>query len=75
MQRYTMATQHDEIQSANAAQHTPDPRQQDLPLQKFYDTELLEIPVEAGKLLEDYSKIPSDDILPHILQVVSAALS
>jgi hypothetical protein len=61
-----MATQHDEIQSANAAQA------QDLPLQKFYDTELLEIPAKTGKLLEDYSKIPSDDILPHVLQVVSA---
>jgi hypothetical protein len=65
-----MATQHDDIQPANAAQH--DPQKQDLPFQKFYDTELLEIPAKAGKLLEDYSKIPSDEILPHILQVVSA---
>ena len=67
-----MATQHDEIQSANARHSSELP--QDLPLQKFYDTELLEVPAKAGKLLKDYSKIPEDDILPHILQVVSAAL-
>ena len=64
-----MTTQHDEIQSSNAEHQTSHP--QDLPLQKFYDTELLEIPAKAGKLLEDYSKIPSDDVLPHVLQVVS----
>jgi hypothetical protein len=64
-------TQHHEIQSANKTPSNP----QDLPLQKFYDTELLQVPVKAGKLFEYYSKIPSDDILPHILQVVSRAIS
>jgi hypothetical protein len=68
-----MAT-HDEIQPANVASQPPFDLQQaqDLPLQKFYNTELLEVPARAGKLLEDYSKIPTDEILPHILQVVSA---
>jgi hypothetical protein len=67
-----MTTQHDEIQSSNAA-HQQDTQQiQELPLQKFYDTELLEIPARTRKLLEGYSKIASEDILPHILQVVGA---
>jgi hypothetical protein len=69
-----MTTQQEEIQPANTA-HPSNPQQaQDLPLQKFYDTELLEIPPKAGKLLEDYSKIASDDVLPHVLQVVSGPI-
>jgi hypothetical protein len=53
--------ENDEIRPVNA---------QELPLQKFYDAELEEVPEKARVLLEGYSKIPSDDVLPHILEVV-----
>jgi hypothetical protein len=43
----------------------------DVPIEKFYDAELGEVPEPARKLLEGYSKIPADDVYPHILQVVS----
>ena len=42
----------------------------DLPLQKFYDAELEEVPEKAKKLLQEYSKIPPDEVLPHVLEVV-----
>jgi len=46
---------------------------QELPLQKFYDTELLEVPKNAEDLLERYSKIPRDEILAHILETRNKA--
>ena len=42
----------------------------ELPLQKFYDAELEEVPEKAKKLLQEYSKIPPDEVLPHVLEVV-----
>jgi 2-polyprenyl-3-methyl-5-hydroxy-6-metoxy-1,4-benzoquinol methylase len=38
-------------------------------LQQMYDTELLEVPEQARQVLEQYSKVPSDEVFPHILQV------
>ncbi|KAF2669794.1 hypothetical protein BT63DRAFT_423785 [Microthyrium microscopicum] len=43
-------------------------------LQNFYDTDLLEVPPEAQKLLESYSHIPSDEVMPHILNIRDEAL-
>lgn len=43
----------------------------ELPLQKFYDAELLEVPEQARKILETYSRIPEDEVLAHVLEVVS----
>jgi hypothetical protein len=40
-------------------------------LRNFYDSELLEVPEQAKHILETYSHIPPDEVLPHILQVVS----
>jgi hypothetical protein len=42
-----------------------------IPIEKFHDAELSEVPEPARKLLEGYGKIPPDDVYPHILQVVS----
>lgn len=47
--------------------------QTQLPLQSFYDAELLEVPPPARKLLEEYSKIPPEAVLPHILEVRNRA--
>jgi hypothetical protein len=40
-------------------------------LQKWYNTELEEVPQDMQKLLENYSEIPPDEVLPHIIEVVS----
>jgi hypothetical protein len=42
-----------------------------LPLQQYYDTELEEVPGDMQRLLEKYSRIPRDEVLPHIIEVVS----
>jgi hypothetical protein len=49
------------------------PTHTQLPLQPLNDAELLEVPAPARKLLEEYSKIPSDEVLPHILEVRNQA--
>jgi len=47
--------------------------QTQLPLQRFYDAELLEVPDSARRILEEYSKIPPEEVLPHILEVRNRA--
>jgi hypothetical protein len=54
--------QNDQIRPVTAGQ---------LPLQQYYDTELEEVPGDMQRLLEKYSRIPSDEVLPHIIEVVS----
>jgi hypothetical protein len=56
----------------NVAYEAPKDQPPELKLQKFYDTDLLEVPDQARDVLETYSKIPRDEIMPHILQVVSS---
>ena len=40
------------------------------PFKEFFESELKEVPAPAQKLLEEYSKIPSDQVLNHIRAVV-----
>lgn len=40
-------------------------------LQSYYLPDPDDVPSEARKLLEEYSKIPSEEVLPHVLRVVS----
>jgi hypothetical protein len=44
----------------------------ELSLQWICDAELIEIPGRARDLLEHYGKIPHEDVMLHINQVVSA---
>jgi hypothetical protein len=39
-------------------------------LQSFYLPPPDDLPPAARKLLEEYSKIPSEQVLPHVLEVV-----
>jgi hypothetical protein len=41
-------------------------------LQSFYMPPPDDLPKNARKLLEDYSKIPSEEVLSHVVQVVCA---
>ena len=45
----------------------------DVVFAKFMDAELLEVPEPARTLLESYSKIPSERVLPHVREVVCVA--
>jgi hypothetical protein len=68
-----MTTSNDQILpqagTETEATYTNNNLHEELPLQKFYDSELLEVPPQAQRILESYSKIPSDQVLPHVLQV------
>ena len=46
----------------------------ELPLDWIRNTELLEVPEGARRLLEEYGKIPHNDVMQHINQVVSLYL-
>ena len=46
----------------------------ELSLEWIRNTELLEVPEGARRLLEHYGKIPRDDVKRHINQVVSISL-
>ena len=37
----------------------------------WYQTELEEVSPQARSILETYCKLPSDEVLPHILSIVS----
>ena len=39
-------------------------------LQQFYSKAPEDVPQEARKILEEYSKIPKEEVLPHVLAVV-----
>jgi hypothetical protein len=45
------------------------------PVRKILKADLLEVPVRARTLLENYSKIPSNEVLQHVVQVVSRQVS
>jgi hypothetical protein len=38
---------------------------------KYFKAELLDVPVQARTLLENYSKIPPNEVLQYVIQVVS----
>lgn len=46
----------------------------EMPLKWIQNTELIEVPAGAKRLLEDYGKVPPDDIKLHINQVRARAL-
>jgi len=55
---------------ASSTIHQPDGEHQN-----WYTGDVTAIPLEARKLLEQYSKIPPNEVVPHILEVVCHKLS
>jgi hypothetical protein len=57
-----------ETHADDAASQTPE-----MSLKWIQNTELMEVPAKARRLLEEYGKVPSSDIMTHINEVVSAS--
>lgn len=47
-------------------------REKDPEASSWYNKDLKEVPEDMTYLLKSYSKLPSDQVVPHVLKIVSA---
>ena len=53
--------------------NTPEKPTDNNPKEAWFTPNVQEIPSDARELLETYSKIPSDEVLPHVLEQASSS--
>lgn len=56
------------------AQMTNPRKQGDQRSMGFYSDDVQEVPADIRKLFENYSGIPSEDVVPHVLRIVSSSI-
>ena len=60
-----------ENRSSDSAPEEQTPKSHQQSKVSWYTEDVRSIPSEARDLLESYSKIPSDQVIPHVLSLVS----